>query len=191
MNLRNLVELIDTKIVSQVGMITTLQPIKAFGLAEFYYDQDTFYPGIINGGKIEEVFLQDNFNLSWYSRNTNGSYTNIENNFGNKNNKVEETTEIKLVAYTNRIKTGFSLETIKDIFVSSIPSVLSKSECESNEIDGCQIELISHELDTYKVYKEETNSNAKVRVGVEFGLISIRYNIKATYRRGCRVICEC
>jgi hypothetical protein len=35
MNLRNLVELIDTKIVSQVGMITTLQPIKAFGLAEF------------------------------------------------------------------------------------------------------------------------------------------------------------
>jgi hypothetical protein len=190
MNLGNLIELIDNKILAELGNISTLQPINAFGLSEFYYSGDNFYPGVINGGKIQEVFLDDKYNLSWYSRNTTGSYNNLENNFGNKMNKVEEITEIKLVAYTNRIKTGFSLETIKDVFISAIPSVLSKTECESNEIDGCQIELISHELDTHKIFKEETNS-PNVRVGVEFGLISIRYNVKATYRRGCRVICEC
>lgn len=174
-----------------MGSISTLQPIKAFGLTELYYEGESYYPGKVDGGNIVEVALQDKYNLSWYSRNTSGSYNTIENNYGNKQNKVEEITEIKLVAYTNRIKTGFSLETIKDIFISSIPSVLSKTECESNEIDGCQIELISHELDTTKIYKEEIKNDVKVRVGVEFGLIAIRYNIKSTYRRGCRVICEC
>lgn len=191
MNLANIIQLIDTKILAVMEDISTLQPIKAFGLTELYYSGEEYYPGIVEGGQIIEVALKDNYNLSWYSRNTTGTYNTIENNYGNKQNKVEEITDVKLVAYTNRIKTGFSLETIKDIFISAIPSVLSKSECESNEIDSCQIELISHELDTTKIYKEEIKSNAKVRVGVEYGLIAIRYNIKATYRRGCRVICEC
>ena len=44
-------------------------------------------------------------------------------------------------------------------------------------------------VDEEKLIKMETNQ-PDVRVGLNNGLIAIRYRIFTTYRRGCIVICE-
>lgn len=187
MNLRAIIEQVDKALIGNVPFA----PKKAFGLAEFYYEQDKFYPGIIdNQGNITNPFLDDQQQVSWYHRNQTGQYRVVENNFGDKLNKVEETNEIQLVVYANRKNIKQSLETLKDVFISAIPSVLSKVVCESIDLQSCEIELKNHDLNTHRVFKEEC-STEYVRVGVEYGLIAIRYEIKAVYRRGCAPICEC
>jgi len=190
MNLKGIISEIDSIMIAKLGA-SNLQPKKAFGLASRYYDGETFYPGIISkNGEIENCFLEDKYNVSWFHRNERGTYNVVENNFGNGIDKVEEENEISLVVYTNTKKINLSTETLKDVFISAIPSVLSKVKCESLNVFDCRIELQSHELDTNIVFKEESN-HKDVRVGVEHGLILIRYKIKSTYRRGCTVICEC
>jgi hypothetical protein len=190
MNVKGIIEAIDTNLKSKL-VASNLQPMFAFGLASRYYENDKYYPGIVSEqGEIKNCFLDDSFNVSWFHRNQKGTYAIIENNFGDGLDKVEETNEISLVIYTNTKKIKLSTDTLKDIFISSIPSVLSKATCESLDLFSCRIELQSHELDSNLVFKEESN-NDNVRVGVEHGLILIRYQIKSTYRRGCTVICEC
>jgi hypothetical protein len=190
MNVKGIIVAIDTTLKSKL-VASNLQPMFTFGMASRYYEKDKYYPGIISEqGEITNCFLEDKFNVSWYHRNQKGTYAIIENNFGDGLDKVEETNEISLVIYTNTKKIKLSTDTLKDIFISSIPSVLSKSTCESLDLFSCRIELQSHELDSNLVFKEESNSD-NVRVGVEHGLVLIRYQIKSTYRRGCTVICEC
>lgn len=190
MNLNKIISYIDARLI---GAITAnkLLPTHAFGLATRYYEEDKFFPGVVNvQGEITNCFLQDGYSVSWYHRNNSGTYNVVPNNFGNKNDKVEESNVVNLVIFANSKKINVSFETLKDIFISSLPSVLSKAECESSEIMGCEIELTAHELDSQLVVKEETNQD-NVRVGLNHGLILIRYTIKSTYRRGCAVICEC
>lgn len=190
MNLEQIINNIDATIISKLTA-SNLQPKKAFGLASRYYENDKFFPGVVSkSGEITNCFLDDNYAVSWYHRNQKGVYDNIENNFGNRQDKVQETNEISLVIYTNTDKIKLSTETLKDVFISAVPSVLSKSVCESIDIFSCEIAPIAHELDSFLVFKEESN-NDNVRVGVQHGLILIRYSIKSTYRRGCTVICEC
>ncbi len=189
MNLKQIVEQIDLSLKNSF-QINTLHPLKAFGLAEFYYEGENFYPGILDGTEIKNCFLDDEYNLSWYHRNSTGDYNVVPNNYGNTNDKTEEINTIELVIYANRTKIKFSLETLKDLFVTAIPSVLSKSVCESIDLLDCNIELVSHQMDSNKNFKEEV-STKYVRVGVEHGLIKIRYQIKSTYRRGCLVLCVC
>lgn len=190
MNLNETIALIDTKIAAKLTP-SNLLPFHAYGLASRYYEEDIFYTGIMdNNGEITNCMLEDKYNVSWYQRNQRGAYAVVESNYGNKQDKVEEINEINFIIFANTKKIKISLEKLKDIFVSAIPSVLSKVECESLNILGCEISLTAHELDSQVVIKEETNKD-KVRVGLEHGCIAIRYQIKSTYRRGCTVICEC
>lgn len=189
MNLKAIITEIDKQMIASLNA-GALMPLKAFGLAEFYYDKDKKYPGIVNGGEVTNCLLDDGFNVSWYHRSEYSEYTTIEENYGDKMDKVEETTPVVLVIYANRIKTQQSLQTIKDIFASVIPSVLDKATCEVLSIFDCTIELRNAEMNTTLVFREECTI-PDVRVGIEHGLISVRYEIKSTYRRGCEVICEC
>lgn len=187
MKLATIINEIDKVLMDKVPFA----PNRAFGLAEVYYEGEKYHPGIIdNKGNITNPFLDDQYAVSWYHRNQTGTYSIVESNYGNNLNKVEETNIIQLVIYTDRTKIKNSLETLKDVFISAIPSVLSKAICESIGVFGCEIELKSHELDTKKVFKEEC-STEYVRAGVQYGLIAIRYEIKTVYRRGCEVTCEC
>jgi hypothetical protein len=190
MNLKDIIESIDEALKLKL-VASNLQPTHAFGLASRYYEKDKYFPGVIlENGEITNCFLDDAFAVSWYHRNEKGTYNTIENNYGNDLNKVEEENEISLVIFANTKNIKLSTETLKDLFTNSLPSVLSKLRCESLDIFDCRIELQSHELDSNLVFKAECN-NDNVRVGVEHGLILIRYTIKSTYRRGCTVICEC
>lgn len=190
MNLNKIISIIDTHLVSAITG-NNLEPKKPFGLATRYYENGNFFPGVVSdSGEITNCFLQDQYGVSWYHRNNTGTYVTLENNFGNKLDKVEESNAINLVIFADSKKIKVSFETLKDIFISSLPSVLSKAECESSEIFGCQIELNAHELDSQLVVREETNQD-NVRVGLNHGLILVRYTIKSTYRRGCTVICDC
>lgn len=186
MNLKQIIAQIDTQIESKIKLLTQ----RAFGLAEFYYDGEKRYPGIVDGGNVTQPLLQDQYNISWYHRSTISQYSVIENNYGDNLDKVEETTPVQLIINCNTIKLGHSLQTIKDIFASALPSVLSKAVCESLQLFDCTIELVAAELNSVIVLREEC-SVPDVRVGLEHGLIAIRYEIKTTYRRGCTVICEC
>ncbi len=186
MNLKQIIAQIDTELKAKIKLSTQ----NAFGLAEFYYDGEKRYPGIVDGGNVTQPLMQDQYNISWYHRSTVSNYQVIESNYGNRLDKVEEITPVQLVINCNTIKLGHSLQTIKDIFASAIPSVLSKQVCESLDLFDCTIELVNSELNSVIVLREEC-SLPDVRVGIEHGLIAIRYEIKTTYRRGCTVICEC
>ena len=166
-------------------------PNKAFGLAEFYYDGEKRYPGILqNNGEVRNCFLDDQYQVSWYHRSETSRLVVIENNFGDKLDKVEETTPVTLIIYANRAKTKQSSQTIKDIFVAKIPSVLSKLVCESINVFDCTFEITETAMNTALIFREEC-SVPDVRVGLEHALIAVRYEIKQTYRRSCTVICEC
>ena len=47
---------------------------RAFGMADFYFDGEKRYPGIINGDYIINPFLQDQYKLSWYHRTSTSSF---------------------------------------------------------------------------------------------------------------------
>ena len=160
---------------------------RAFGMADFYFDGEKRYPGIINGEDIINPFLQDQYKLSWYHRTSTSSFNAMEFDYGNKMDKVEETTPVQLIIFT---RAAISFETIKDWFVSALPSVLSKAICESLQIFGCTIEVASTEMNSNVVFKEEC-TEPNVRVGGQYGLIAVRYTIKTTYRRGCQDFCVC
>lgn len=160
---------------------------RAFGMADFYYDGDKRYPGIIDKQDIVNPFLQDQYQLSWYHRTATSSFNLTENNYGNKLDKVEETTPIQLIIFT---RAAISFETVKDWFVSALPSVLSKAVCESLQIFDCTFEIRSTEMNSNIVFKEEC-TEPNVRVGGHYGLIAIRYEIKTSYRRGCQTFCDC
>jgi hypothetical protein len=183
MNLKQVINEIDNAIIAALP----LTPNKAFGLAEFYYDGEKRYPGININGEVTNCLLQDQYEISWYHRSESSRLTVIENNFGDKMDKVEETTPVTLVIYANKTLTS---QTIKDIFVSAIPSVLSKLMCESINVFDCTFELTETEMNSTLVFREEC-SIPDVRVGLNHGLLAVRYEIKQTYRRGCTVICEC
>ena len=160
---------------------------RAFGMADFYFDGEKRYPGIINGEDIINPFLQDQYKLSWYHRTSTSSFNAMEFDYGNKMDKVEETTPVQLIIFT---RAAISFETIKDWFVSALPSVMSKAICESLQIFGCTIEVASTEMNSNVVFKEEC-TEPNVRVGGQYGLIAVRYTIKSTYRRGCQDFCVC
>lgn len=160
---------------------------RAFGMADFYFDGEKRYPGIINGEDIINPFLQDQYKLSWYHRTSTSSFNAMEFDYGNKMDKVEETTPVQLIIFT---RAAISFETIKDWFVSALPSVMSKAICESLQIFGCTIEVTSTEMNSNVVFKEEC-TEPNVRVGGQYGLIAVRYTIKSTYRRGCQDFCVC
>jgi hypothetical protein len=160
---------------------------RAFGMADFYFDGEKRYPGIINGEDIINPFLQDQYKISWYHRTSTSSFNLMEFDYGNKMDKVEETTPVQLIIFT---RAAISFETIKDWFVSALPSVLSKATCESLQIFGCTIEVASTEMNSNVVFKEEC-TEPTVRVGGQYGLIAVRYTIKSTYRRGCQDFCVC
>lgn len=186
MNLKQIISHIDTALKANIKLSTQY----AFGLAEFYYDGDKRYPGVIEGGNIIQPLMRDDYAVSWYHRTTVSEYSTVEFNYGDKLDKVQERIPVQLVINCNTIKLGQSLQTIKDIFASSIPSVLSKAVCESLQLFDCTIELVNAELNSNIVLREEC-SIPDVRVGVEHGLVAIRYVIQTTYRRGCITICEC
>ena len=188
MNLKGIIFEIDTAITNNVN-VRSLLPQNAFGLAERYYEEREYYSGVFNGSEVVNCMLDDRYACSWYHRNQSGNYTVVENNFGDLNDKVEEVNEVELIIFAQQQKTKISFETLKDIFIGAIPSVLSKVVCESLQLFDCRIELISHELDSRLVIERETNK-PNVRVGLNNGLIAIRYRIISTYRRGCIVICE-
>ena len=183
MNLKGIIAEIDKALIAQIP----LQPTKAFGLAEFYYDGDKRFPGVVNGTEVTNCLLDDSYQVSWYHRSESTDYRVIENNYGDKMDKVEEITPVNLIIYARRSK---PLQVIKDIFASALPSVLSKLVCESLMLFDCTIELKGAEMNTTLVFKDECTV-PDVRVGIEHGLIAIRYDIKSTYRRGCETICEC
>jgi hypothetical protein len=183
MNLKQVITEIDNAILAAV----TIAPNKAFGLAEFYFDGDKRYPGINNKGEVTNCLLDDRYKLSWYHRSESSRIKVIENNYGDKLDKVEETTPVSLVIYAERIQTS---QTIKDIFVSAIPSVLSKLVCESIDVFDTTFEIVETEMNSFLVFKEECSA-PDVRVGLNHALIAVRYEIKQTYRRGCTVICDC
>lgn len=160
---------------------------RAFGMADFYFDGEKRYPGIINGEDIINPFLQDQYKISWYHRTSTSSFNAMEFDYGNKMDKVEETTPVQLIIFT---RAAISFETIKDWFVSALPSVMSKAICESLQIFGCTIEVASTEMNSNVVFKEEC-TEPNVRVGGQYGLIAVRYTIKSTYRRGCQDFCVC
>ena len=160
---------------------------RAFGMADFYFDGEKRYPGIINGEDIINPFLQDQYKISWYHRTSTSSFNAMEFDYGNKMDKVEETTPVQLIIFT---RAAISFETIKDWFVSALPSVMSKAICESLQIFGSTIEVASTEMNSNVVFKEEC-TEPNVRVGGQYGLIAVRYTIKSTYRRGCQDFCVC
>jgi hypothetical protein len=160
---------------------------RAFGMADFYFDNDKKYPGIIDKEEIINPFLQDQYKLSWYHRTSTSVLSVMEYNYGNKMDKVEETTPVQLIIFT---RAALSFETIKDWFVSALPSVLNKAICESLQIFNCTIEVRGTEMNSNVVFKEEC-TEPNVRVGGQYGLIAIRYEIKTSYRRGCQTFCDC
>lgn len=187
MNLKSVITEVDNAILNAFPFA----PNKAFGLAEFYYDGDKRYPGIVqDNGEVRNCFLEDQYKISWYHRSQSSRLRVIDYNYGDKLDKVEEITPVSLIIYANRAQIKQSAQTIKDIFVSKIPSVLSKLVCESIDIFDCTFELTETEMNSSLIFKEEC-SVPDVRVGLEHALIAVRYEIKQTYRRSCTVICEC
>jgi hypothetical protein len=183
MNNKAIITEIDKALVAAIQ----IENRKAFGMADFYYDGDKKYPGVIDGENIINPFLQDQFKISWYHRTSSSSFNAMEFDYGNKMDKVEETTPVQLIIFTRAL---INFETIKDWFVSALPSVMSKAICESLQIFGCTIEVTSTEMNSNVVFKEEC-TDAQVRVGGQYGLIAVRYTIKSTYRRGCQTFCDC
>ena len=183
MNLKQIIQEVDNAITTALP----IAPNNAFGLAEFYYDGDKRYPGINNKGEMTKCFMQDQYKLSWYHRSESSRFTIIENNFGDKLDKVEETIPVSLIIYAERTQPS---QVIKDIFVSAIPSVLSKLVCESINIFDCTFEIRETEMNSTLIAREECTA-ADVRVGLNHALIAVRYEIKQTYRRGCIPICDC
>jgi len=187
MNLDCIIKHINEALIAKLQHVKN---IKAFGLAEFYYDGDNYFPGVQKqGGEIQNVFLDDQYNLSFYHRTEVGSFENVERNFGNKSDRERENVPVNLIIFADRNRTRLSQQNIKDLFVAALPSYLPKSVCESIDIFDCRIELSNYELDTKKVFRQECNT-AEVRVGIEKGLIAIRYVITTNYRRSCTVLCD-
>ena len=184
MNLKQVIQEVDNAILAALP----IAPNKAFGLAEFYYDVDKRYPGINNQGNIANCLLDDSYKLSWYHRSQFSRFTIIENNFGDKLDKVEETIPVSLVI--NKNIDAQTSQVIKDIFVSAIPSVLSKVVCESLSLFNCTFDIVDTDLNSSLVFKEECTI-PDVRVGLNHALLVVRYEIKQTYRRGCTPICDC
>lgn len=180
---KTIISEIDTALLAAINVDNK----HAFGMADFYFDDAKKYPGIIDKENIINPFMQDQYNLSWYHRTSSSSFVTTEYNYGDKMNKVEETTPVQLVIFT---KVAANFETIKDWFVSALPSVMSKALCESLSLFGCTIEITSTEMNSDFVFREEC-SERPVRVGGQYGLIAVRYTIKSTYRRGCQNFCEC
>lgn len=186
MNLTGIINEID-KAINAVLTPRELSPLKAWGLAERYYDDKYFFSGVQQGSEIVNCMFTDQYRCSWYHRELTGKYLTVENNYGDKLDKVEESNEIALIIFFHR--STLTAETVKDLFIGSIPSVLNKVICESLQLFDCRIELINHDLDARVVQQSETNV-PEVRVGLNYGLVSVRYLIKTTYRRSCIELCK-
>jgi hypothetical protein len=187
MNLSCIIDNINEVLMSKLKLAN----IKSFGLTEFYHEGDKFFPGIQKqGGEMKNVFLQDEYNISFYHRSESGNFEEAERNFKRDSDKTREIIPVNLIIFADRNKTKLSQQNVKDLFVAALPSFLDKSICESIGIFDCRLELSNYELDTTKVFRQECNNNAGVRVGIEKGLLAIRYNLSITYRRGCTVICD-
>ena len=189
MNLEQIIEVIDTQIKQFIP--ASFAPINAFGLTQRYYEDDKFYPGILlKNGEITNPFLQDQYAVSWYHRNETGTYNLDSNQEGDNNDNQIEKNTIDLIIFYNTRKINITGTKLKDVFIDAIPSILSHSVRESLNLSSCDMALVSHELDSNKVFKQECNKDTPdVRIGVEHGLLSIRYEITSSYRRNCVNVC--
>jgi len=183
MNLKPLIAAIDEQM--DLPFVAT-----AFGLAQRYYESPTsFYAGVIDEkGEVTNCFLQDKTPLSYYHRTSRSTFDTIEREgYGDKDDRVRETTEVDLVVYGVDLKiTSYKLA---DIFVAAIPSYLDTQTCESLNVSDCRIDILNYEIDPSVVWREET-TEPSVRAGLNKALIKVRYRIQCTYRRGCVPICD-
>jgi hypothetical protein len=187
MNVSCIIDLINQSIVAKYPQ----QNVKAFGLTEFYYDSlGKFYPGIVNNqGEVRNVFLEDQYQTSWYHRTQAGTFAIADKQFGDKTDSYVGTIPVSLIIFHNRQKANQSLENIKDILIAALPTNIERPECERLGFQWARVELTSYELDTFKVFRQEC-SVEEVKVGFERGLIEIRYNIIVKFRASCVKLCS-
>jgi hypothetical protein len=182
MNLSGIISAIDSQ-------MTLPYNNTAFGLASRYYESPTvFYAGVIKpSGDVQNCYLSDISPLTYYHRIIRSTFNTIARSYGDKDDRVEEISDIDLVAFGTDLK--ITPQKLADIFVATLPSTLDAVTCESLSVTDCRIELISHETDPVIVWREET-SDPKVRAGLNKALIKVRYRILCTYRRSCINVCD-
>ena len=182
MNLSGIISAID-------GQMTFPYTVTQFGLASRYYESATvFYAGVIKpSGEVQNCYLSDLSPLTYYHRIIRSTFNTIPRSYGDKDDRVEEISDIDLVAFGTDL--NITPQKLADIFVAALPSVLDSTTCESLSISDCRIELLSHETDPVVVWREET-SDPKVRAGLNKALIKVRYRILCTYRRSCINVCD-
>lgn len=188
MRIAETVNIIDTIIKQNI----TFAPQRAFGLAAKYYEDKVYYPGILNSqtGEITDCILDDNYALSWYHRNETGNFALDTMQFGDEDVNQIETNIIDLIVTYDTTKIKRSGSELKDMIIDAFPAKFTKLVSESLGLNSVSLVLVSFDLDSTKVFKQECNKDIpNVSVGVQFGLLQIRYNLISTYTRRCAITC--
>lgn len=163
-----------------------------FGVAyDGGFDDGKIYPVVQNtDGEQYKVNPDDTYNIQIYHKILGKTYSINKNSTGNRANKVDEKTEVKMVVagWTNKL--GVSQEDLETLIASNFPDQLANSLYASLKLDNLTIVLGGANMDKSTVFKEEYKG-FEYHVKPEQILFSMRYSINATYKKGCFTLTDC
>ena len=149
------------------------------------------FPVIYNlAGQGIKANPDDTYAIQIYHKIYSRTYSVKPSSVGNRNNKVVETTEAKLVVmgWTNRLQ--LSQEDLSSLLASNFPDQIKPALYQPLKLDNLSILLRSCNLDKRQVFGEEYKGLAYA-VKPEQILFEMRYQIESTYKKGCFIITDC
>lgn len=141
-------------------------------------------------GEGVKVNPDDTYPLQIYHRILNKSYQVKPASVGDRANVISERTDAKMVVagWTNRL--SMTQEDLEALLASNFPDQIAPALYTPLRLLNLVVTLQSTVLDRAQVYREEYRG-LPYQVRPEQILLSIRYQIESTYRKGCFIITDC
>jgi hypothetical protein len=140
-----------------------------------------------NGTKVSP---DDTYPLQIYHKILNRTYQVKPSSVGSRANVVSEKTDVKMIVagWTNILQ--LSQEDVEALIASNFPDQIDPSLYTPLRLQNLVVTLQSSVLDRAQVYAGEYRG-ITYQIGPEQILLSIRYQIESTWKKGCFIITDC
>ena len=147
------------------------------------------YNYIDNNGEAESVVMDDRYPFVIFHRVMNISYKNADPEYGDSGETMEETADMRLVFFGQRLRMKTRPENVIAAIAMNIPKEFTATDISALQINSLVVEMGDVNHDPYQVW----NDNFQ---GTEFALdtdtvgVAISYRIVSTFNKCCFSICN-
>lgn len=151
-----------------------------------------FIPAIVSGiNDAVAVVPDDNFNLITYHRLITNTYSAKEGskNFGDGLSYQQAISDVIMIVIAFNGKVRLTAEQLEALIVQSMPNLFAKDFTTDLQMNSIYAQVMSSSFDSVALFSQEYRGETYY-IKPDMSLFQIRYQIQASYKKGCFKICD-